>query len=206
MAKPTLYDVIASHITEFASNLYTALPAKVTKYDADKQTVNAKPTLNILDIDGVELPYPELRDVPVIFPSGGGGLLSFPIKKDDNVLIVFSKNSIDLWKTGDGKELALDSNRHHSLSDGIAIAGLHTHKNHLKPNPDDVELKFKDSRVTLKKSGDVEVETKGGIDVVAASDINITSESNVNIHSSGLTTVTSDTSVSITAPLVSING
>lgn len=163
--KVTLYDAIDSHIKRFSNTLYTALPAIVESYNAAKQTVDCKPTLNMTTNYGQELPMPTLKDVQVMFPSAGGGILSFPIKAGDNVLLVFSKNSIDMWKSGKGTPVKLDSKRSHSISDAIAIVGLHTATNNLAPNPDDVELKFKDNSITLKSDGSVEVKSKSTVKI-----------------------------------------
>lgn len=154
----TLYDAIDSHVRRLQNNLYTALPAIVKSYNSDTQTVSVLPALN-RKIDDVHIPWVTIPDVPVMFPSAGGGLLSFPINEGDTVLLVFSKNSIDQWKAGDGSEVDLNSNRSHSVSDAIAIVGLYTTNTHLEPNPEDVELKFNDNRITLKADGAVEIKS-----------------------------------------------
>lgn len=163
--KITLYDAIDSHIKRFRDNLYTALPAVVEKYNSDKQTVDVTPTLNMTTNKGQELPWATLRDVQVMFPSAGGGLLSFPVKKGDTVLLVFSKNSLDAWKNGSGNPVKLNSKRSHSASDAIAIVGLYTTQTNLSPNPDDVELKFNDNSIILKEDGNIEIKTNSTIKI-----------------------------------------
>lgn len=159
--KVTLYDAIDSHVKRLANNLYTSLPAIVEKYDPSTQSVTVKPTLNLTTKAGQELVWPPFNNIPLIFPSGGGGSLTFPIKKGDNVLLTFSKNSIDEWKETQGKSVKVKSKRSHAISDAIAIAGLGTLRKHNSPDPDNVELKFKGTSVKLLESGDVEI-TSGG--------------------------------------------
>ena len=163
--KITLYDAIDSHINRFRDNLYTALPAIVDKYDPKKQTVDVTPTLNITTNRGQELPWATLRDVQVMFPSAGGGMLSFPVRKGDNVLLIFSKNSIDSWKNGNGGGVKLDSKRSHSIADAIAIVGLYTKQNVLDLNPSDVELSFNGNKLILKENGSIEIKTESTIKI-----------------------------------------
>lgn len=158
----TLYDAIDSHIQRFSKNLYTAMPAIVDSYDATTQTVSAKPALNRKTEDS-HLPWVSISDIPVVFPSAGGGLLSFPVNVGDTVLLLFSKDSIDQWKAGDGSAVNLNSERTHSASDAIALVGLYTTQTHLNPNPEDVELKFNDNSITLKADGAVEIKSNSTI-------------------------------------------
>lgn len=163
--KITLYDAIDSHIRSFESNLYTALPAVVKSYDSNKQMVSVVPALNKLTDQKESLPWPTLNKVPLMFPSAGGGLLSFPVNVGDTVLLVFSKNSIDRWKVGSGLAVDLDSERSHAASDAIAIAGLYTSSSHLNPNPNDVELKFNNNSILLKENGSVEIKSNSTVKI-----------------------------------------
>ena len=58
--------------------------------------------------------------MPVVFPGNSGYGIKFPVRKGDEVLVVFSDLSIDnFWKNG-GVQNPIESRRH-DLSDGIAI-------------------------------------------------------------------------------------
>ena len=125
----------------FQAGLWTALPAIVQKFNASKLTVEAtvgikmrvrsrdgKPPLRgaVKDKDPwwwAEVPL--LVDVPVVFPSGGGFCLTFPLFPGDPVLVVFSCRSIDAhWQSGGVQPQA--ELRMHNLSDGFAIPGHRT--------------------------------------------------------------------------------
>jgi hypothetical protein len=67
--------------------------------------------------------------------------------------------------------------RYHDLSDAMAVIGLYTKNNHLKPDPKDVVLKFKDNSFRLKEDGNVEVVTKSKFSV------NNTQEELINVLS-----------------------
>lgn len=155
-----LYDITKSHVDKLTDQLYTSLPATVTAYNASKQSVDVSIDVRQPStLDREEMPLMSLTEVPIIFPSGGGGILSFPIKSGDKVLLCFSMMSIDKWKEkGSG---VCGDNRMHSNNDAIAIAGLFNLSSNLNPNADDVELKAFGTTVTLKASGDVEITPSG---------------------------------------------
>lgn len=124
---PTLAQVIRRVFDLRLRDVHTALPAKVDSYDADKQTVDATPQVQLYtrEEDGTDVakPLPRITKCPVVFPGAGGFRLTFPIQQGDTVLLVFAESSIDLWlKNGDNAD-PKDDRRHH-LSDAIALPGL----------------------------------------------------------------------------------
>jgi len=110
----------------FQSGVWTAMPAIIESFDSAKMTVTAYPSIQgkIQQQDGsfVWEDMPLLVDVPVIFPSGGGFTLTFPIAQGDEALIVFASRCIDTWwqSGGVGRQAEL---RMHDLSDGFALVG-----------------------------------------------------------------------------------
>lgn len=143
-------DIILKVIEKYVrDNVHTALPAKIinVKDYQGKQTVDCQVMVSRLYSNGDVLPYKDttLYGVPVVMPSSGGGMLSFPVQKGDTVLLVFGMRSMDSWKLSDGaKEVVPTDSRHYAETDAIAIPGLYTVSSHLSPNPIDVELKFKE--------------------------------------------------------------
>jgi len=140
------------------SGVYTVLPAKVTNVSQfnSQQVINAVPLIGRRYEDGTYLEPQEIYNIPVMFPSAGGGILSFPIKKDDGVLLLFSMRDLDNWEDSNGVDtLPPYSSRNHAMTDAIAIAGLYTKNNNLHPNPTDVEIKFAGSSIKMKPNGDV---------------------------------------------------
>jgi hypothetical protein len=110
--------------------------------------------------DGQVSECPEIFNVPVINPSAGGGLLSFPIQIGDTVWIEFSMRNIEEWLEGDGGSVTEPTQRMHDMSDAVAIVGLYTKNSHLQPDKKDVVLKFKDNKLVLKEDGNVEIHSK----------------------------------------------
>lgn len=125
---PSLTQVISNAITGRLADVHTAIPAKVERYDATKQLVDATPLIKAshpLEDGEIETQaLPTISNVPVVFPGGGGFRLTFPIQVGDTVLLVFSEASLDKWLQQGGTVDPLDTRRHH-LADAIAIPGLH---------------------------------------------------------------------------------
>lgn len=148
-------DVLDTIITSYLrDNVYTSLPAKVKGVSSfgNKQFVDVvidvarKRTTGSVD-SGAGLTF---YDVPIVMPSAGGGMLSFPVAVGDTVLLVFSMRSIELWKRGDASEESIPTDsRHYNKNDAIAISGLYTSSTNLRPSTTDVELKFKNSSIKI---------------------------------------------------------
>ena len=111
-------------IEESQVRTHCCLPCIVQSYNAVKNTVECQPAIRerVVQEDGSIrfINYPLLINVPVVFPCVGSIGLKFPIKKNDEVLVVFSDLSIDnFWLYGSIQNpIEL---RRHDLSDGIAI-------------------------------------------------------------------------------------
>ena len=104
--------------------MWTALPARVTAFNAQAMTVTAQPLIKGAQNDEngnhQQVDMPLLPDLPVVFPSGGGFTLTFPIKEGDECLVVFSARCIDGWWQS-GENAPAPDERMHDLSDGFAI-------------------------------------------------------------------------------------
>lgn len=106
--------------------VWTALPGQITEFNAEAMTVSVQPTVKgrITRQDGsvVSVALPLLVDVPVVFPSGGGFTLTFPLAEGDECLVVFASRCIDAWWQSGGVQEPLEP-RMHDLSDGFALVG-----------------------------------------------------------------------------------
>lgn len=151
-----------SHIENLQTQLFTQLPARVTDVSEyqSKNIISVVPVIDMLHSDGQINECPEIFNVPVINPSAGGGLLSFPIKVGDTVWVQFSMRGIDEWLEGNGESVTETTMRCHDMSDAVAVIGMYTKTSHLQPDPNDVVLKFKGNSLRLKDDGNVEIITK----------------------------------------------
>ncbi len=108
------------------SHMYTALPCIVAE-DSDGHTVKLQVAIKrtVKDRTYDDTSYEDfsmLVDVPVQHPGGGGITTTFPIKKGDEILAIFSSRAIDAWHQSGGVQQQI-FNRMHSLSDGMALPG-----------------------------------------------------------------------------------
>lgn len=103
-----------------------AMPGIILSFDPDAVTAVVQPGIRCpqRNNDGAVTTseYPQLVDVPVVFPRGGGCTLTFPVKQGDECLLVFSDRCIDFWWQNGGVQEAVDP-RQHDLSDAFAIVG-----------------------------------------------------------------------------------
>lgn len=152
MKNLNLVQVMSQFIRASMDNVHTALPAVILDYDYKKQKAKVKPQVNKKFDDGIELELPVITGVPVIFPRAGGASLSFPVKKGDTVLVLFSERSLDEWLVK-GKEVTPEDSRRFDLTDAIAIPGLlpFTEKS-FADNNDDVLLKYGHAEFRITKN------------------------------------------------------
>lgn len=152
-------------LNAFRDTLMTAQPGATTEYDPDSKTISVKP-VNVdhfrLDDGTTEaLDYPEIPNVPVAFPRGGGWAITWPLEQGDPVLLVCCQRSIDEWYNSDGKSpVTPEDIRSHDISDAIAIPGLFPKNNNQgEANEKDLIISHKDGRVklVLKPNGEIEI-------------------------------------------------
>ncbi len=206
MSRFNFADQLRQLILESQENLYTSLPARVITYYPDKQSVDVRPILRQrFDEHSGQTQMPIIYSVPVIFPSAGGGMLSFPIfsQEDDTesqgdiMMLEFSMRTMDEWLIDDTEtDIIPLNNRLHSLTDAVAKPSIYQFGRNLTPHPKNVELKFKNtiisiedddtenSNLTITTNGQQGVTinvTEGNIDMNASQDVNITAGGRVNI-------------------------
>lgn len=184
------------------SNLWTSLPAIVTKYNPVANTVECQPSIKgvIQDKSGnyKAVTLPVLPDVPVVFPRGGGATLTFPIKEGDECLVVFACRNIDSWWQSGGVQIPADS-RSHDLSDGFAlmgvmsqarkISGISTKTTQLRSDDGStyVELDHAGKKVNILAPNGVTIKTSNTVYIEAAKGVDIKGDVRVdgNVQVSG---------------------
>lgn len=209
---------LAENINQGISNrlkdLHTSMPGIVQSFDAAKQTASVQPAIRRVFVtrQGIEevleaKDLPVLINVPVQFPRGGGFSLTFPVKKGDECLLVFTERSLDNWhKFGGVRDPG--ARRFHSLSDATVFVGISSIPNKV-PSYDSVntQLKKDDGTATVSINAD------SSIDVNADSNVNITSGAdivgecvNLTANASGAVDVTAGSACTVTAANITLNG
>lgn len=159
-----LVDAIEKLIDSHLNELHTAIPAEIIEFDAKKCTASVKPWGKMVLTNGSDLTYPQLNDVPVIFPRGGGQdtVIVYPVKKGDGCLLIMSEQALDYWKSSGVQ----NSEMKYSLSNAVAIPGLFAKpvgdveeavkKDSIIVRNGNTSIKVSRSNITIR--GDVEVE------------------------------------------------
>lgn len=147
MAEETLENTLLSVFRACIGDLEIGLPAAVEAYDPDAQAVTARPAIGDL---------PAISGVRVLYPSGGGFGMSWPLKKGDEVWLTFSGRAFRGWLAGEdtpraqhrfslGECVAIPASaRPIAAADGEAM---------ILGEVDGAQLKIKDGRITFGTSG-----------------------------------------------------
>lgn len=160
MANVNLSDTIRSHILSTLPDVYTALPARVDSYDNKTRTISATPVVRRIYGDGVKQVPMSIDDIPLVFPSGGGAEVTFPIQEGDQVLLIFSMRNIQDWMASpEGNEVTPTLDRNHSIQDAIAIPSMFTKQQAREANPDHMELIFGESVIQIQENSKIVVES-----------------------------------------------
>lgn len=157
----TLEEVLQEVLDVRLSDVHTALPGKVVRYDAAKQVADVQPMVRQAaeapDGAVVTRAFPVLPSVPVVWPAGGGFFLSLPLAAGDTGLLVFCELPIDRWRATGQESHPADVRRHHVTSaiffPGLLVAA----QAHAEPSQaaDAVFGKTGGAVVHLKPSGEV---------------------------------------------------
>jgi len=162
------------------AGLWTALPGIVRKVNLAAMTVEVEATIQarIFAPDGTFewVNIPILPDVPLVFPGGGGFMLSFPVAIGDECLVVFASRCIDSWWDLGGVRPPTDF-RMQDLSDGFALVGPRS-----RPN---VPAGISDSAVQLRNAAGTVVMavTAAGVSIIGTLTVNGKNVGSTHTHS-----------------------
>lgn len=164
--------------------IWTSIPGIIQSYDPATQTAVVQPSVKGVfespDGSFTQVNMPLCVDVPVEFPCGGGFVLTFPVKKNDECMLDFCSRSFDAWWQSGGIQSQVEQ-RMHDLSDGICRVGV-------RSKPHVVSAQSATSTQLRSEDGTTYIEVKAGqlVNVVAPGGINlngVTIDSAGNLHS-----------------------
>lgn len=200
------FDGIDGYLRENVGTGMPAIVVSVAEY-GDKQFVDVKPALSRVLETGQVISNDEITiyDVPVIWPSGGGAMLSFPLKVGDTVWLSFSQRNLEDWLYSDGtQEVIPGDSRHFSMTDAVAFPCLYTALSNLNPSTESVELKWNNTLISMKPSGEVStsnasgsytLKSDGNIDLKPASTVTVIGNVEVQGTIHATQNISSDTDV-----------
>lgn len=187
----TLETVIGEVLDQRFAHVHTALPGRVEKYYPEDQTADVKPQVYAQGV-----PLPVLTRLPVAFPRGGGGFLSFPLVPGDFVFVLFAESSLDQWraKASDGNP---GDERRHSLTGGVALPCLYpTARKLADADAEKIVLGFDGGfQVTIHPSSGITLGTGPVPDALSLASV---TNANFTANAANLTTLIAALSTAIT--------
>jgi hypothetical protein len=231
--EPSFHEALKGFVNDQLVNLWTCIPCVVltVHQGLKEQKVDVQPIIKKVDYEGKSFDHPPILGVPLIFPSSKSSGFTFPIERGDTVLCLFSQRGLDTFKTSNGTSQAPTDFRKFDKRDAIAIPGLFPFGNAIN-NPSkrtyphdtkdavishnigkstEVEIRLKPDGTLVVNSPiktevnapNVEVNSEDTTVNTTTSTINSTESATIN---TALATITAATKISLTAPIVSING
>ena len=106
------------------TDVHTAMPAVVVKYDPKTRRADVQPSLKRKMPGDEYMDFPIIPEVPVMFFGTKKFTIHVPPERDDEVLLVFSERGTDAWKAGGGDGIEEADPRRFDLQDCFALPGL----------------------------------------------------------------------------------
>jgi len=163
---PELSEILRNSLDSLSASIRVMMPAKVIEYDETTQLAKVQPLFQDTFPGKTAQNLPELFDVPVVWMRVGLAVIYLPLKAGDQVALLFSDMSLDLWQESDGQTpLDPQDTRRHNLTDAVAVPGLYAPTNPIPTvDGDDVRIILFDSDGNVRSqiylsgsSGDVVV-------------------------------------------------
>lgn len=154
-----LSDLMQSTVDRFSDMVYTITPARVTSVNVlgDKiESVDVQPQVDNIFSDGSTLDKPEIFEVPLVFPSSAGAILSFPVNIGDPVLLMHLKEDAQTYLET-GKRSVPDTTSKFSLQNCVAMPCLYPRGEGERAHKDNLVLKFNENFIVIRPSGDTEI-------------------------------------------------
>ena len=195
------------------NNMDGAIPAivrDVSKLETE-QVISASPAIGELDPDSNTVLEPVvIYDIPVVYMGTQESLISVPIKEGDFVYLVPCERDTGAWIDSIGDNIIPDIPAKFKINSCFAFTGIGTAFNNQKPSKDNVEIKFKDIKFSLKPDGTFTFENNNlFIEHNEVGSITITlPASSVTLSDDGSSTITNNSGGSIdmaSSGIVTIN-
>lgn len=177
---------IKNLILDTIRDLHTVIPGKIESFNPDKCEASVLPYGKFKKPDGSMIDYPKLSGVPVYImqSSSQTATIVYPVKKDDECLVLFSEQALDTWRTG----MASDIDLRFDLSNAVAIVGMFSKPNSLMKAAvaqDAVIIDRNGTRITLLPDNKVEIIGDTTIYGKLTVTGNLTAQSNLDVSGTG---------------------
>lgn len=188
--------------------IHAGLPALVVKYDPNTQKATVQPLIKYRDrsagFDDQGLKdMPVIQGVPIIHPSTGTAIISFPVKEGETIVaLMFCSRSIDTFTLSDGKRPVDPQDfRVFDVNDCYGILGLYPFSKALGSHPSDLEI-----RMNSGTGNEVKIALKPNGDLVVTSPTKVITNSPITEVNTETATITASESVTIDSPMSTFTG
>ena len=124
---PSLDAVVDAIVNAKTRLMHTSFEATVQSYDDATQTATVQPIVRrrYVSSDGTETveAFPAISHVPILFPSGGGMSITWPLSAGDVVTCVVAERSHAEWRATAASSTTPGDRRRFHLSDTVAYPG-----------------------------------------------------------------------------------
>lgn len=168
-----LSELIKRTMIQTMRQLRVSMPCEVVRYNSNRQMVDVRIVQPEIDLAGNNIPMPVITNIPVSFVRCGNSHITHPINKGDTGFIVFADRDISSWVETNNTSV-VDSARTHSMQDSYFVPGIVG--GGTNANPNDVEIKYNNTTIHLRKNGDVDINTPSKVNVNASNEVNVTTE------------------------------
>ena len=155
--KQELAQEIQNTAQDVVNQIHTAMTGKIMSFNASKGRATVRPYGKYITEEDGEMDYPDLTDVPVVFPysmSAEVGI-TFPIKKGDDCLVIISETDLDEWLDG----AAVDGSLRYDLNNAICIPGA------MKKGGGAIEKAQKNNAVVISFGGATAMFSGSGMEI-----------------------------------------
>jgi len=118
-----LEQILRTAIRAETARIHTQAPARIVSYDASQQRATVQLLVDHARQDDEknvdQYAAAQIPNVPVVFPTGGGFSITWPINPGDEGWLEFSERSIDEFKTSKQSRYTPKSLRRFDLTDAV---------------------------------------------------------------------------------------
>ena len=180
-------------------DVHTVLPGKIVTFDPDKCEASILPFGKFKKPDGSMMDYPQLNEVPVYVMQGSEqtATVVYPVKPDDECLVLFTEQTLETWRT----KAESHTDLRFDLSNATAIIGMFSKPNLLikEACDDDSLIIEKDGeRVRLKK-GETYIRDTAGQSITLTPTVTTMVVNNLIVQSAGDILMTAAGAVNVNA-------
>ena len=106
------------------AKMFVGAIGRVLAYDVATQKVRVQLVVRGSTKGGESVRFPPVSNVPVVFPSGGGYSMTWPLIAGDTGWVAFGDRSIDEWLSTGAEDVTPSSKRRFAITDAVFFPGL----------------------------------------------------------------------------------